>query len=576
MKIKLLLFLFAGCSMLQLQAQNVPDAWNYVGNMYPHPDSVRISATAFSIGGSGYVGTGLIPQSTNCYKDFYRIKYDPLFQLDVWSRIADFPLPTYGAVAFGIGGKGYVLTGHRSPTNIVTDQKLYTYDTASNTWSAGVQFPGTPRTDMTCFVVNNKAYVCTGAGAAKEVWQYDPVTSAWSRKNDFPGMPRWYACSFAIGNKGYIGTGVDTAGNALSDFWEYDPATDTWVQKASLPGPGRFWASGVSAGNKGYITSGSAGVVPSDTWEYNPATNTWIMKQQCPGGRTNAVSFSSAGRAYVGTGLGDGRNTIWAFTPGNFSIGSLSNYEYCLGDSIDIPYVSDGLTFQSGNTFIAELDHGVLSFTNPVVLGTLTGTAANGVIRGYIPATATTGISNSRIRIRSTNPSNISGLNPLNLSINARPPQPAITRSGNVLTSSATQGNQWYNASGAITGATGQTYTVTAPGIYYVKVTLNGCSSVASANMNVTPSAVNELHTSPIALYPNPVTDILHVKLPDNMRGSAQVRILNAGGQVVFAREYRTVAGAQLDLPVTGLSAGIYVFEFIAEQANMHRSFIIR
>ncbi|MEI8204892.1 MAG: immunoglobulin domain-containing protein, partial [Bacteroidota bacterium] len=67
-----------------------------------------------------------------------------------------------------------------------------------------------------------------------------------------------------------------------------------------------------------------------------------------------------------------------------------------------------------------------------------------------------------------------------NLIVYPIPPTPVITQVGNVLTSNALVGNQWFNQFGIIVGATNQTYTATIDGDYYDIVTLNGCVSDTS------------------------------------------------------------------------------------------------
>ena len=71
----------------------------------------------------------------------------------------------------------------------------------------------------------------------------------------------------------------------------------------------------------------------------------------------------------------------------------------------------------------------------------------------------------------------------------AQPATPVITANKNILTSSANSGNQWYYNRQAISGATSQTYTAAAPGLYGVMVTnSHGCVS-AMAEITLDSSA---------------------------------------------------------------------------------------
>ena len=75
------------------------------------------------------------------------------------------------------------------------------------------------------------------------------------------------------------------------------------------------------------------------------------------------------------------------------------------------------------------------------------------------------------------------------VTVNPIPATPTITAGGAtslctggtvVLTSNSANGNQWYNGTTAINGATSTTYTANAAGNYSVKVTRNGCVSASS------------------------------------------------------------------------------------------------
>src|SRR4029450_11661786 len=81
------------------------------------------------------------------------------------------------------------------------------------------------------------------------------------------------------------------------------------------------------------------------------------------------------------------------------------------------------------------------------------------------------------------------------VTVNPTPPTPTITpngpttffEGGNVtLTSSSATGNQWYLNGNPIGGATNQQYIANASGNYTVKVTVNGCTSAASAATTIT------------------------------------------------------------------------------------------
>ena len=116
----------------------------------------------------------------------------------------------------------------------------------------------------------------------------------------------------------------------------------------------------------------------------------------------------------------------------------------------------------------------------------------------------------------------------------ATPPTPVISANILVLQSSAASGNQWYNQSGPISGATSQNYTVTANGSYYVIVTVNGCPSDTSNIIQITNVGIElNQNAKEIKIYPNPVTNELTIEIVGNKAPTA-FEIHNAIGQLIL------------------------------------------
>lgn len=211
---------------------------------------------------------------------------------------------------------------------------------AQGTWTQQSAIPITGgRTAAVAFSIGGKGYLGTGEGIAffnanyfQDLWEYDPTTEIWTQKADFSGGPRAYATGFVIGNYGYLGTGENTNGILQNDLWRYDPVANTWIQEASLNSGVREAAVGFSVGGKGYIGTGQTGVSGqssssclADMWEYDPTLNTWTPKQNFPpGGRTDIDRgvFVYGNKAYLGTGRDCNNsfapqhyNDFWEFDP---------------------------------------------------------------------------------------------------------------------------------------------------------------------------------------------------------------------------------------------------------------------
>lgn len=238
----------------------------------------RLFAVGFSIGSKGYIGTGTDGNTNVGMTDFW--EYDPTN--NTWTQKALFPgAPRFGAVGFSIGLKGYIGTGRCDP-NYYKD--FWEYNPANDTWTQKTDFGGTARAHATGFFTVDKGYIGTGyfvdttVHYYKDFWEYNPANDTWTQKADYAGLRRICPCSFSIGKEGYIGTGQDTTGscNTTKDFWKYDMQNDTWSQIDSLSGAVREGAVGFSIGMKGYIGTGhtypGSPVFDQDLWEYDPFT----------------------------------------------------------------------------------------------------------------------------------------------------------------------------------------------------------------------------------------------------------------------------------------------------------------
>jgi N-acetylneuraminic acid mutarotase len=189
------------------------------------------------------------------------------------------------------------------------------------TWTKKADFAGGTRGYAVAFTIGGKGYVGTGNNFSnhKDFWEYDPATNAWAQKADFGGTARSGAAGFSIGNSGYIGTGCDNVSGCFegargtkNDFWGYDSITNVWTQKATFGGAGRMWAVGFSIAGKGYIGTGYdafSNAIKTDFWEYDPTADIWTQRADFGGGvRTNAAGFSIGNKGYIGTGGGPNGN----------------------------------------------------------------------------------------------------------------------------------------------------------------------------------------------------------------------------------------------------------------------------
>jgi plastocyanin len=148
------------------------------------------------------------------------------------------------------------------------------------------------------------------------------------------------------------------------------------------------------------------------------------------------------------------------------------------------------------------------------------------------------------------------------------PPKPTISRNGNVLTSSAPSNNQWYKDGQPIPGANGQTYTITEPGNYQVRVTdASSDCSIISDILSITTTAIRDnLKDVVIRLFPNPNQGSFNVEIETIAAGNYVMTITNVAGQELSAKVIQVPSGkVLLPVDVSNLADGMYFFRLTGE-----------
>jgi len=145
------------------------------------------------------------------------------------------------------------------------------------------------------------------------------------------------------------------------------------------------------------------------------------------------------------------------------------------------------------------------------------------------------------------------------VNVNPLPETPTITQKPDTLTSSAINGNQWYNSSDSILNATNQIYIPKATDDYYVIVTSNGCSSNKSNTIHlvitgITKQSLNEN----ISVYPNPVNDKLNILLNTSRSENFILEILNELGQNINTRIMNIQGNSVETIDISAYPSGIY------------------
>lgn len=160
--------------------------------------------------------------------------------------------------------------------------------------------------------------------------------------------------------------------------------------------------------------------------------------------------------------------------------------------------------------------------------------------------------------------------------VNFVPSTPTVTQSVKVLTSSATNGNQWYLNNNIIPGATSQTYTCTETGNYTVVVTVNNCSSAPSLPIYVNVGLSEEKNRYGFYIIPNPIeeTFTINYNLPDK---SSQVRfeLYATNGKMVYSGTLKAYEN-MFKVVAAKLENGVYIANLLIDGINVCSQKIVK
>jgi N-acetylneuraminic acid mutarotase len=183
------------------------------------------------------------------------------------------------------------------------------YAAFGQTWQQLEDFPGTPRDDGSCFVIDSFVYTGLGRDSGfscmRDFYRYNGVTMTWSDCADLPlGEERQYALGTSNNGIGYIFGGVKCDGTYCNDLWQYNPLLNSWSVLAPLPAEGRSGSVHFVLNDTIYIVGGKnqQGIL-TEVWGYDINTNQWSQKTALPGnGIWRGASFEYNDLGFVGLG----------------------------------------------------------------------------------------------------------------------------------------------------------------------------------------------------------------------------------------------------------------------------------
>lgn len=163
--------------------------------------------------------------------------------------------------------------------------------------------------------------------------------------------------------------------------------------------------------------------------------------------------------------------------------------------------------------------------------------------------------------------------------VNEIPEQPEITQNGEMLVSSASDGNQWYDSNGMIPGANAQSFTPTATDDYYVIVTsAPGCESEPSESYYFIYTGLVELNQDQkVNVYPNPFGEQFTIDYHITAKSDIRIHLYNSYGQLMSLIEddkAKLAGNYRVFMDASNFETGIYYLKIETNDYSVVRRLI--
>jgi len=137
---------------------------------------------------------------------------------------------------------------------------------------------------------------------------------------------------------------------------------------------------------------------------------------------------------------------------------------------------------------------------------------------------------------------------------------PVITQTGDVLSSTALTGHQWYLNNELIIGATNPTFTPLKNGSYTLEITTSTGCLQRSAEFLVTSVKSTNTNGIDLKVYPVPTKSDVTITFEVAQKEQVRIQISNLMGQIIFSEEKLNFTGVYTKkINLNAFSGGIYV-----------------
>ncbi len=161
------------------------------------------------------------------------------------------------------------------------------------------------------------------------------------------------------------------------------------------------------------------------------------------------------------------------------------------------------------------------------------------------------------------------------VTVNSLPEIPVVTQVGEVLSSSATTGNQWYLSGDIISGATAQSYTPNETGNYSVEVANEfGCSQI-SDNYYFNFVGIGDVdNTYVISIYPNPNNGLFNITIDGIVNDDIQISLLDARGRLLLDKTIENAKTLNEVIDLREYPKGIFILKLLTNDKVISKKVI--
>ncbi len=434
------------------------------------------------------------------------------------------------------------------------------------------------------------AAVGGGANSKGTLIQVDPVSKEWKKLKDFEGKNQPFGGLMLLLDGRIYGTTCDGNSSFTSGvLYEIEPITGTYGVRHEFDNatgdnprgaPVEVNGKLYGATSNGGATSGGFGGGVGVIYEFDIETLVYTKKIDISGGIAHPAGdliLGANGKLYG--------NATFGGVP-QVDGGAIFEYDIAtntLTKKQILPYQSygQGIITTSLSQIAEALRHDQTITLSPIdtkVMGDPDFmpefSSSSGLDVALTPGDDKTSISNNTVTLLKPGRATIKANQAGDPSFNAaseesvdfciNPGKPVITYGGAntatlTLSSSNTDGNQWYKDGEVITEGTAKQLQVTQPGIYTVQSTVDDCQGEMSEQFSVIVTG-DVGNKEVITLYPNPVSDRLYIKLPGSNRKT--VTLVQMDGRIA---EEHVTSSSLLEVDVRNYSQGLYIVRITDE-----------